>query len=247
MPTPIPSQQTARAQTATQAESAPYNYRHFKASEYALDHFDGPEVGQPAVDFAALDLRGHTVRLSDFRGQIVVLETGSITCPQYVRRIAPMNRLAARHPDVAFLPLYVREAHPGRHIGQHHSLTEKYMLAQRLAQAEDEKRAILVDNLDGTAHRAYGGLPNVVYVLDAAGRVAFRGDWNTPRVIDQVLTRLRAGDTVRDLQAGFAPVEPWVLVRVLKRAGWDALWDFLVSLPNLIGQHITVARKRRAA
>ncbi|MGA7323907.1 MAG: thioredoxin family protein [Rhodomicrobium sp.] len=44
-----------------------------------------PEPGKPAPDFAATDSNGNTVRLSDFRGKIVVLEWTNDGCP-YVQK-----------------------------------------------------------------------------------------------------------------------------------------------------------------
>src|SRR4051812_12116927 len=38
-------------------------------------------VGQPAPDFTATDYNGKAVKLSDFRGKIVVLEWTSNECP----------------------------------------------------------------------------------------------------------------------------------------------------------------------
>jgi hypothetical protein len=40
-----------------------------------------PEVGKPAPDFTATDSNGKTVRLSDFKGKIVVLEWTNDGCP----------------------------------------------------------------------------------------------------------------------------------------------------------------------
>src|SRR5690349_14479623 len=39
------------------------------------------EVGKPAPDFSATDINGKTVKLSDFKGKIVVLESYNSDCP----------------------------------------------------------------------------------------------------------------------------------------------------------------------
>ncbi len=39
------------------------------------------EIDQPAPDFAATDINGHTVKLSDYKGRIVVLESYNLDCP----------------------------------------------------------------------------------------------------------------------------------------------------------------------
>ena len=43
--------------------------------------FAAPKVGAPAPDFAATDSHGKTVRLSDYRGKLVVLEWTNAGCP----------------------------------------------------------------------------------------------------------------------------------------------------------------------
>jgi peroxiredoxin len=47
----------------------------FTASAFAV------EVGKPAPDFAATDINGKTVHLSDYKGKIVVIESYNSDCP----------------------------------------------------------------------------------------------------------------------------------------------------------------------
>src|SRR5450432_1182609 len=44
-----------------------------------------PQIGQPAPDFTAVDSKGNAVRLSEYRGKIVVLEWTNADCP-YTRK-----------------------------------------------------------------------------------------------------------------------------------------------------------------
>lgn len=217
-------------------EETDYNYGRFRARYYTLTDFPGPTVGEKAADFVATALDGQQVRLSDFLGKKVVLETGSITCPGYVPRIRSMNEVAQEHPNVVFLVLYVREAHPGSRIPQHTSSDEKLALANRLPAEEDENRMILVDDLDGTAHQLYGSLPNVVYIIDEEGRVAFRMDWNDPEVVDKVLSGEKYDHLVTNDHREPAK-SPVAALRVLRRAGWGAIWDLALSLPKLLMEH----------
>lgn len=39
------------------------------------------EIGKPAPDFTATDINGKTVKLADFKGKIVVLESYNLDCP----------------------------------------------------------------------------------------------------------------------------------------------------------------------
>lgn len=222
---------------------SPYNYDHFSASDYDLENFSGPAVGEKAIDFQATNLDGKEVKLSDFFGKIIVLETGSITCPQYVSNIRPMNGLAEKHPDVVSLLLYVREAHPGSQIPAHRSLEDKHSRAEQTRRAESEKRTMLLDDIEGTAHQAYGSLPDMVYVINPEEVVAFRGRWTDPEAIETVIERLKNGTkTVTDVKAKFSPGSPSAGFRTLGRAGWRAMLDVAISLPHLVYQHLKVGR-----
>lgn len=218
-----------------------YNYRHFDPRGYDPTAFPGPRPGEKAVDFEAETLEGERVRLSDFFGRPIVLEAGSISCMMYVRNIPTMTDLARRYPDVQFLVLYVREAHPGHKIGPHASQEEKRQRARETVNAEGENRTVLIDDVDGTAHRRYGLWPNFVYVIDAEGVVRMRGDWSKPEKVEQVLAALDSGKVVGQ---EFYPPKPAPMAlnwRVLRRAGLDAAWDFVTAMPALLRMH----RKKR--
>src|SRR5829696_8117178 len=120
-----------------------YNYEHFGLEHRVMDQLGGVRVGEAAPDFTATRLDGTQVKLSDLRGKPVVLETGSVSCPMYVGKIQPMNALAFRFPDVAFLVLYVREAHPGQHIGAHRDGAQKAAAARIVVDQEHEGRTII--------------------------------------------------------------------------------------------------------
>ncbi|WP_189052752.1 TlpA family protein disulfide reductase [Longimycelium tulufanense] len=215
-----------------------YNYEHFSLAHRTLDRLEGVREGEPAPDFIASRLDGTPVRLSDYRGRPVVLEAGSVTCPMYERGIDRMNALAFRYPDVAFLVLYTREAHPGERLGPHRNMDDKINAARFVAEADSEGRTILVDDLDGSAHRQYGMLPNTVHVIDPDGAVVFRSMWNDPSVVEHALRRMRSGGDPSTLRPRFRPAPPKVLLRILHRAGWQALRDFAVAFPRVVWVHL---------
>lgn len=221
-----------------------YNYRRFTLDEYQLDRFPGPEAGERAIDFTARALDGGTLRLADLRGRTVVLEAGSITCAQYVSRIGRMNQLAGEFPDVVFAVLYAREAHPGIKIGEHRTTEDKLSRARLVGMLESDRCLVLVDDLGGTVHRAYGALPNFVYVIDPQGTVLFRSDWNKPKAVRAVLHGPRSP---RELRGQVRPVAPRILIRVLLRAGRDALFDFTAAIPKLVLTHVRNAVNRNVA
>ena len=107
-----------------------YNYPRYKMSLYDLGKFAGPKAGDAAHDVTLHTLAGRQVRLSDYRGRWLVLETGSLTCPMYVRNVNPMRTLRAAYRNVEFLVVYVREAHPGSRTGPHADLADKLARAR---------------------------------------------------------------------------------------------------------------------
>lgn len=222
----------------------PYNYEHFRPTDYDFMEFAGPRVGESVPDVPLRDADGDEVRLSDYRGRWVVLEVGSLTCPMYAQNVSPAAELAEEFPDAAFLLLYVREAHPGERTGPHRSFDEKLQQARRVRPLYGERRRILVDDLHGSLHRALGEFPNMVYVLDDEGSVVDRADWMSPDRVRQVLQRrepLHHCDHIhpRDIRSS-----PWFGLRVLLNGGWVAVRDFLRALPKLLRQHSRVAKAR---
>ncbi|QUR65806.1 peroxiredoxin family protein [Mycobacterium spongiae] len=215
-----------------------YNYARFRPSEQQREQIlvhglGGPKIGDLATDFRATDLDGTEVALSDFRGKVVVLETGSASCPMFEQHITRMNALAYRFPDVVFLVLYTREAHPGSNLRPHRSPADKIAAATLLRRQDQEGRRILIDSLDGEVHRAYGSMPNTVHLIDADGTVVFRSMWNDPTTVGEALTKMVAGADPSELEPRFRPAPPAVMWRILRRAGRQALWDMALASRKL--------------
>lgn len=173
-----------------------YNYEHFSRrllQELANASFPGPEPGDRAPDFKAATLEGETLRLEDFRGKKnMLLLFGSATCPMTAVSIGRINQLYDRFrgDDVEFLFIYVREAHPGERIRAHRSNGEKREAAHTLRDEEELVMPVLVDDLRGSIHRMYSGLPSPAFLIDKAGRVAFRARWARPEGIESAIERL---------------------------------------------------------
>jgi hypothetical protein len=127
--------------------------------------------------------------------------------------------------------VYVREAHPGERLPHHQSMSQKMQHAQRFRDRWSVRRPILVDDLDGTLHRAYGTLPNMTYIVSAAGRVTYRADWTDAHSIEWVLEYLRHESVEKSTTRRVAPFYaelaghrnamdyPRVFVEGLARAG----------------------------
>jgi len=223
-----------------------YNYEHFSREllrEMVRLPFSGPEPGERAPDFRATTLDGDTVRLSDYQGKKnVLLVFGSVTCPMTAASIAGINELydEFRGDDVEFLFVYVREAHPGERIGAHGSAHEKTVAADLLREEEDLKMPIVVDDLRGSIHRKYSGLPNPAFLIDKSGRISFRSMWSRPEALADALEELLdlqeeretdhaiVGDG-NDLSMPFS----YAMLRshrALERGGIEALHDFHTAL-----------------
>ena len=213
-----------------------YNYKRYKMSEYDLGAFPGSKAGELAENFTVCDQNGKPVSLYDFRGKWVVLETGSITCAMYVKNIPGIKELQVKYPDVEFLLVYVREAHPGSRLGPHQSNGQKIERAEKLRQFYDEPRKILIDDLQGKMHKAYGELPNMVYIIDPDGRIIYRSDWAFPKRIEKILLNRNKINTDEHVQ--IITAAPWIMIPVVLRGGWDALWDISIALPTIIVAHL---------
>jgi hypothetical protein len=91
-----------------------------------------------------------------------------------------MERFAKEYVDDAhFVFVYVREAHPDDFpdLGHHSSFEQKMEHARALREKFDSVRTFVVDDLEGSVHRQYAGLPNMSFVIDHTGRTFFKGEW----------------------------------------------------------------------
>ena len=215
-----------------------YNYERYRMSNYDLSAFMGPKAGQDAIDFAVNKMDGSEVKLSDYRGRWVVIETGSLTCPMYVKNVSKLNALKQKYNDVEFLVVYVREAHPGSRILPHQNLDDKISRAQETKDDYGDTREFLVDGVDGAMHRAYGSLPNMVYVVNPEGQVIYRADWAFADRIEAVLEN--RGELNKVEHISHMGAAPWIFIPVTFKGGWNALWDLLIATPTILWVHFKV-------
>jgi hypothetical protein len=96
--------------------------------------------------------------------------------------------LHKRYGDrVQFLAVYVREAHPingwrdsgndrvGISILQPRDQGERTAVAERCCHALEISMPLLVDEIDDRVGHAYSGMPDRLFIIDAAGKVAYKG------------------------------------------------------------------------
>jgi hypothetical protein len=118
-----------------------------------------------------------------------------------------LRRLHAEFGDrVAFVSLYVREAHPGDRYPQPESFDRKMEHARAYRERDELPWPVAVDDVDGSLHRALDPKPSSVYIMDGEGRVAFRALWSN----DEATVR----DGLQALVDGRAPDRPERLNRV---------------------------------
>jgi hypothetical protein len=93
-----------------------------------------------------------------------------------------------RHGDrVAYLIIYIREAHPedgwvleenrtaGVAVADPRTLSERAEVAATCALALETTIPMLLDDANDGAASAYGGWPDRLYLIDRAGRIAYQG------------------------------------------------------------------------
>ena len=217
-----------------------YNNPRFRVSDYNFEMFVGPRAGDDLKDFTLTELAtGDAVKLTDFAGKWVVIETGSSTCSMYTKNIPDMKQIAGEFADVEFLLVYVREAHPGERLGPHQNMDDKIKAAKLVAPRYAEHRRVLVDNLDGDFHRAYGSMPNVIYIIRPDGKVHYRCNWATPAAVRSALNdrdnyhTQENADTL-SLRAGRKKAH---MIRTMWTGGFVSLFDFMKASPGMAIRH----------
>jgi hypothetical protein len=220
-----------------------YNYLQFgwdlEDGAYGRWLTEAPALGTEAPGFELPDLEGRHHRLRDFRGRPVVIEFGSYTCPIFCGHLPAMEDIAREHPGTAFLVVYTTEAHPGEVTPAHATQADKNRAAAHLVCEEAISRVILVDDLDGTVHRRYGGGWDSVFVLDAQGRLVLRRAWNDPGQVRVTLGALADGTAELSESVEMAPPASRAgFGHGLLRGGAGAVLDFYASAPPLVRQRL---------
>jgi hypothetical protein len=93
--------------------------------------------------------------------------------------------------------IYTREAHPGEDVPHHDSFESKLACARLLRDETGIRRPILVDDLAGTAHRRYGSMPNMTWVIDRGGLVAYKANWTSAANVEAFVVRYLAAKADR--------------------------------------------------
>ena len=229
--------------TVSSATGTVYRYARFTRGILFKDMAfrGGPSPGLPMPDFDLPTTDGGRVRLRDFIGKRpVVLVCTSITCPMAATMGPELRRLHSEFGDrIAFIALYVREAHPGERYPQPDTLEQKLAHARAYQALDPFPWPVAVDGPDGELHRALDPRPNAAYLVDTRGNVAFRSlASNDERVLREGLHRLVAGHPlpIGEREPRMVPrlKAVGVMREVLNLAGQEAKRDVRKELPGSI-------------
>jgi hypothetical protein len=162
----------------------------------------GPAVGSAAPDFHIAALSGQTYDLATFRGHLLVVEFGSLSCPAFRHNAQSMDRLYHdTHWRAWIMVVYTRENFPSdqpatpRNVAEDISIADARDLIERKTAAETArdklqiKLPVAVDSMDNAMTDAYGAFPNGAVVIGKDGTVLAREQWTNPdslgRAIEQ--------------------------------------------------------------
>jgi len=167
----------------------------------AASVFAAAEVGKPAPDLTATDINGKTIKLSDYKGKIVVLESLNLDCPfchnQYSSgAVQELQKELAAKGVVWLLVNSVGQRYPGYRSPE---VARKEWAAQKM------NATAWIDDHTGTVGKKYGmrTTPHV-FVVDKNGVLAYEGamdDHPSPEG-DPRKARNYVREAVDDLLAG---------------------------------------------
>jgi hypothetical protein len=154
-------------------------------------------VGHPAPSFSIPLLDGGSVALEPLlsRGHLVLV-FGSFTTPPAVAQLAALETLHRTYGGrgFPFLYVYTREIHPGENFPPHRTMEQKADHARRMRDYARITFPVAIDDLQGTVHNAYGGLPSMAFVIHRDGTLVYRGSWTLAHAVQAVLEELLRWD-----------------------------------------------------
>ncbi len=217
-----------------------YRFDHFQRQQLVDDRSfgAGKDPGWQMPDFDLPTVSGVRIRKADFMGRRPVLFTfGCMTDPM-TASASPVLKALYRDfgESVAFVTVYVREAHPGELLPQPSTDEWKHRHAKMLRDRDGIPWTVAVDDLEGGFHRALGANSNAAHLMDSNGNVAFRTLWsNDACVLREALEAIVSGRSDHPFERTRAVVP---LVRgltrvdeVVRAAGPGALHDLRREAP----------------
>jgi peroxiredoxin len=168
--------------------------------------YAAPEVGKPAPDFLAVDSNGKSVKLSDYRGKIVVLEWTNDGCP-YVKKHYSSNNMQSLQKDAAqkgVVWLTIISSAPG---------SQGYLTgdeANKLTETRGAAPSAVILDPEGTLGHLYDARTTPhMFIVNGEGALVYMGgidDMATTEVEDIKTAKNYVRAALDDLAAG-APIE----------------------------------------
>jgi peroxiredoxin len=139
--------------------------------------FAAPELGKPAPDFSATDVKGQPFKLSDHKGKIVVLEWTNPGCPFVQKHYETGNMQKTQKAAIEKGAEWIAINSSGMTKEGHQTPEE---LAKHAAGASDS----IIDETGTIGHLYEASTTPHMFVIDATGNIAYMGaidDNSSPR------------------------------------------------------------------
>jgi peroxiredoxin len=132
----------------------------------------GPDVGQPAPLFTAVDSTGKTWSLADLKGKVVVIETTNHDCP-YVRKHYTAGNMQAQQREAAAKGV-VWLTSASSATGEQGYVTAQQ--ANELTKSRNAAPAAVLLDPQSKVARAFGATVTPhMYIVDVKGTLVYKG------------------------------------------------------------------------
>ena len=130
-----------------------------KPTQPIADSTPQKPAGKPAPDFTLQDLNGEQVRLSDFKGKIVILNFWATWCPPCIREIPDFIELYEQYNDKGLEILGISLDQAGISV------------VKSFAQKNKINYPVMMN--EGRIDQAYGGITSIptTFIIDPAGNI----------------------------------------------------------------------------
>ena len=132
----------------------------------------GPDVGQPAPAFTAVDSMGKTWSLADLKGKVVVIETTNHDCP-YVRKHYNAGNMQAQQREASAKGVVWLTSASSATGEQGHVTAQQ---ANDLTKSRNAAPAAVLLDPQSKVARAFGATVTPhMYIVDAKGTLVYKG------------------------------------------------------------------------